>query len=167
MEKSKHRAGTHLRHCDKGEYVGSCKYGETDCPAFSMKRVGVYRDPSIGEMMGILRKGPRYFIERKEDIESYTSAVSVRDQLNRILNIDSDASIDTEEKADYDGSTRHAMVVKWNEEVPITDKRVTKAIKDAEEAERKRKVAQDARDEYALNDLKNRRPDLFLEKKDS
>jgi hypothetical protein len=24
---------THLRHCNKGEYVGSCKYHEADCPA--------------------------------------------------------------------------------------------------------------------------------------
>lgn len=37
--------GVHLRHCNQGEYVGSCKYGELDtCP--SLTRVEL---PDFGE----------------------------------------------------------------------------------------------------------------------
>jgi hypothetical protein len=31
--------GVHLSHCDQGEYLGVCKYGDPDCPAISGKRV--------------------------------------------------------------------------------------------------------------------------------
>jgi hypothetical protein len=30
----KENEGVHLFHCNQGEYVGSCKYGDEDCPAF-------------------------------------------------------------------------------------------------------------------------------------
>jgi hypothetical protein len=30
-----HRVGVHLSHCNFGENVGWCKYGEEDCPAMS------------------------------------------------------------------------------------------------------------------------------------
>ncbi|NHR04411.1 hypothetical protein HA052_04300 [Chromobacterium haemolyticum] len=28
-----HEKGVHLEHCNQGEYVGSCKYGDDGCPA--------------------------------------------------------------------------------------------------------------------------------------
>jgi hypothetical protein len=41
------RALTHLSHCFQGEYKGSCKYGDEDCPA----GVG-YVDPTIPPVLG-------------------------------------------------------------------------------------------------------------------
>ena len=31
--------GVHLVHCNQGEYEGSCKYGDKDCPALKMSPV--------------------------------------------------------------------------------------------------------------------------------
>jgi hypothetical protein len=33
MNKSDPSYKTHIRHCNQGEYEGSCKYGDSDCPA--------------------------------------------------------------------------------------------------------------------------------------
>ena len=40
MKKSKKKVddtGGHLTHCNQGEYIGSCKYGDKDCPALNKK----------------------------------------------------------------------------------------------------------------------------------
>ncbi len=31
--------GVHMSHCNQGEYEGSCKYGDTDCPALTDEKL--------------------------------------------------------------------------------------------------------------------------------
>lgn len=40
----------HLSHCNLGEYEGSCKYGEDDCPAFSARKPDV---PKVTPVPGL------------------------------------------------------------------------------------------------------------------
>lgn len=39
---------THMSHCNMGEYEGSCKYGDNDCPAI---------DSPVDEIEGIIEEG--------------------------------------------------------------------------------------------------------------
>jgi hypothetical protein len=39
MAKKKNDKAVHLAHCNQGEYKGSCKYGDKDCPALKLNAV--------------------------------------------------------------------------------------------------------------------------------
>ncbi len=48
--------GVHLSHCNQGEYMGDCKYGDANCPALKARNweKTVMNDEQIGEVYGNL-----------------------------------------------------------------------------------------------------------------
>lgn len=63
------KVGTHIAHCNQGEYDGCCKYGDSDCPALALKR----EKTLVGKMKSKLEEMDRYL---EIDADSTRSSIN-------------------------------------------------------------------------------------------
>ena len=47
----------HMAHCNRDDYIGSCKYGDEDCPALNTRGVMIHAVASLRAAISLLENG--------------------------------------------------------------------------------------------------------------
>ncbi|MCK4704698.1 MAG: hypothetical protein KAT90_04380 [Gammaproteobacteria bacterium] len=78
--------GVHMSHCNQGEYVGSCKYGDfEDCPALNDKAsTGQYKNITM-EMVKEYCRGTMSDFTEERLLDILTGEVALKDARDDVL----------------------------------------------------------------------------------